>query len=158
MNIHNLVLITGRLAADPELRTTQSGISCCQFNVAVNRQYQKGKPQEVDFISVTAWRQTAEFVSRYFKKGNVITVLGSMRNNNYTDQNGVKHYSMNVQAENVAFGLKSSDSNASAGQTSATPPAANQTPDAENQPAEESVQLGDLNDFEEILSDGEVPF
>lgn len=158
MNIHNLVLITGRLAADPELRTTQSGISCCQFNVAVNRQYQKGKPQEVDFISVTAWRQTAEFVSRYFKKGNVITVLGSMRNNNYTDQNGVKHYSMNVQAENVAFGLKSSDSNASAGQPPAAPPAANQTPDVENQPAEESVQLGDLNDFEEILSDGEVPF
>ena len=158
MNIHNLVLITGRLAADPELRTTQSGISCCQFNVAVNRQYQKGKPQEVDFISVTAWRQTAEFVSRYFRKGNVITVLGSMRNNNYTDQNGVKHYSMNVQAENVAFGLKSSDSNASAGQPSATTSAANQTPDAENQPAEESVQLGDLNGFEEILSDGKVPF
>ena len=158
MNIHNLVLITGRLAADPELRTTQSGISCCQFNVAVKRQYQKDKPQEVDFISVTAWRQTAEFVSRYFKKGNVITVLGSMRNNNYTDQNGIKHYSMNVQAENVTFGLKSSDSNASAGQSPATPPAENQTPDAENQPAEESVQLGDLNDFEEILSDGEVPF
>ena len=158
MNIHNLVLITGRLAADPELRTTQSGISCCQFNVAVKRQYQKDKPQEVDFISVTAWRQTAEFVSRYFKKGNVITVLGSMRNNNYTDQNGVKHYIMNVQAENVAFGLKSSDSNASAGQPPATTSAANQTPDAENQPAEESVQLGDLNDFEEILSDGEVPF
>ena len=158
MNVHNLILITGRLAAAPELKTTQSGISCCSFNVAVNRPYQKDKQQEADFIPVIAWRQTAEFVSRYFEKGSVITVLGSIRNNNYTDQNGVKHYSMNVQAENVSFGLKSSDSNASAGQPTAAPPAANQTPDAKNQPAEESVQLGDLNDFEEILSDGEVPF
>lgn len=165
MNVHNLILITGRLAAAPELKTTQSGISCCSFNVAVNRPYQKDKQQEADFIPVIAWRQTAEFVSRYFEKGSVITVLGSIRNNNYTDQNGVKHYSMNVQAENVSFGIKTNNKEGQAYTSQYnTPPPVNQnqaSPEpltARSQPAEEPVQIGDISDFEEILSDGEVPF
>lgn len=146
MNIHNLVHITGRLTADPEIQNTKSGTSCCNFSVAVNRPYQKGKPQEADFLTVTAWRNTAEFVGKYFKKGSVIMVLGSIRNNNYTDQNGVKHYTMKIQADSVSFGLKSGNTTAQS-----------DVLDLANV-AEEPIQLGDLGDFEEIIGDGEVPF
>lgn len=155
MNVHNLVSITGRLTADPELKTTQSGISCSRFCVAVNRPYQKDKEQEADFINVSAWRATAEFVSRYFHKGTPITVIGSIRNNNYTDQNGVKHYSNEVLADNVGFVPKSADSG-NAASTTGYKSAENSKPG--NKPAEENVSIGDLSDFEEILEDGEVPF
>lgn len=108
----NKVILIGRLTADPELRQTQSGISSCRFTVAVNRPYKSkdSNENEADFINVIAWRQTAEFVSRYFSKGKMIIVEGSLRNNNYTDQNGVKHYSMNVLADNVSFGESKSAS------------------------------------------------
>lgn len=95
----NKVIIMGRLTADPELRQTPSGISTCRFSVAVDRGYKSKDTGErqTDFIRVTAWRQTAEFVSRYFSKGKMIIVEGSLRNNDYTDANGVKHYSMDVR-------------------------------------------------------------
>ena len=83
MNVHNLVSITGRLTADPELKTTQSGVNCCRFCVAVNRPYQKDKEQEADFINVAAWKATAEFVSRYFSKGRMICVEGNLRTGSY---------------------------------------------------------------------------
>ena len=114
MNVYNLVSLSGRLTADPELKTTQSGISNCRICIAVNRPYQKDKEQEADFINVVAWRQTAEFICKYFQKGSPITVIGSMRNNNYTDSNGVKHYAMDVQADNVGFAIKNSSDNVSA--------------------------------------------
>ncbi|MGN0612305.1 MAG: single-stranded DNA-binding protein [Porcipelethomonas sp.] len=161
----NKVIIMGRLTADPELRQTTSGISSCRFSVAVDRAYKSRDTGErqADFIRVIAWRQTAEFVSRYFSKGKMIIVEGSLRNNDYTDANGVRHYSMDVQADNVSFGeSKSASSAQSIGgsgnfqQPSQAAPANNVPPQA--QPAEETVQLGDLGDFEEILSDGEVPF
>lgn len=100
----NKVILMGRLTADPELKQTQSGIAFCKFTVAINRPKQKDKEQEADFISVTAWRNTAEFVAKYFVKGKMIIVEGSLRNNNYTDNNGVKHYSMDVLADSVNFG------------------------------------------------------
>lgn len=100
----NKVILMGRLTADPELKQTQSGIAFCKFTVAINRPKQKDKEQEADFISVTAWRNTAEFVAKYFAKGKMIIVEGSLRNNNYTDNNGVKHYSMDVLADSVNFG------------------------------------------------------
>lgn len=149
MNVHNLVSITGRLTADPELRTTQSGISNCRICVAVNRPYQKDKEQEADFINVVAWRQTAEFICKYFQKGTPITVLGSMRNNNYTDSSGVKHYGMDVQADNVGFVPKNSDNN------NGQPKPVNGNTMVKS---DETVSIGDLGDFEEILSDNEVPF
>lgn len=161
MNVHNLVSITGRLTADPELKTTQSGISCCRFCVAVNRPYQKDKEQEADFINVSAWRATAEFVSKYFYKGTPITVVGSMRNNNYTDQNGVKHYSMEVLADNVGFVPKNTDSGNTAANTApaTTGYSFAEPPKPPDKTAEsENVVIGDLSDFEEILEDGEVPF
>ncbi len=156
MNVYNLVSLSGRLTADPELKTTQSGISNCRICIAVNRPYQKDKEQEADFINVVAWRQTAEFICKYFQKGSPITVIGSMRNNNYTDSNGVKHYAMDVQADNVGFALKNSSDNVSAsaaGYAFADPPKS-----AVSTANQESAAIGGLEDFEEILSDGEVPF
>ncbi|MGN1482079.1 single-stranded DNA-binding protein [Porcipelethomonas sp.] len=163
----NKVIIMGRLTADPELRQTPSGVSSCRFSVAVDRGYRSKDTGErqTDFIRVIAWRQTAEFVSRYFSKGKMIIVEGSLRNNDYTDANGVKHYGMDVQADNVSFGESKSASAANSGIVdNFQQPAAQQVSAApkqtapQSQPAEEPIQLGDLGDFEEILSDGEVPF
>lgn len=159
----NKVILMGRLTADPELRQTPSGVSSCRFSVAVDRPYKSRDTGErqTDFIRVTAWRQQAEFVSRYFSKGRMIIVEGSLRNNDYTDQNGVKHYSTDVQADNVSFGESKAASTAnSEGITNNTfrQPQQTQQAPAQSQSAEETVSLGDLGDFEEILSDGEVPF
>lgn len=99
----NKVILMGRLTKDPEFRQTQNGIPVCKFTVAVNRQKQKDGSQETDFIDCDAWRGTAEFVSRYFNKGSMILVEGQLRNNNYEDNNGVKHYSMRVLVDNVSF-------------------------------------------------------
>lgn len=145
----NKVILMGRLVADPELNQTTNGISVCRFTVAVNHPYQKDKEQQADFINVTAWRGTAEFVSKYFSKGSVIIVEGKLQNNDYTDKDGVKHYSMQVMADNVNFGGGKSDSN-----TSQTEPNKNATVETTGVP----LQIGDLSEFEEILSDGEIPF
>lgn len=109
----NSVILMGRLVADPELRQTPSNISVCRFRIAVDRGYSSANGEkQADFINVTAWRQTAEFVSKYFTKGKMIIVEGSLRNNDYTDNDGVKHYSMEVQADRVAFGeSKKADGN-----------------------------------------------
>lgn len=105
----NSVILMGRLVADPELRQTQTALSVCRFRIAVDRGYSSASGEkQADFINITAWRQTAEFVSKYFTKGKMIIVEGSLRNNDYTDNDGVKHYSMEVQAEKVAFGEKKS--------------------------------------------------
>lgn len=163
----NKVIIMGRLTADPELRQTPSGISNCRFSVAVDRSYKSKDTGErqADFIRVTAWRQTAEFVSRYFSKGRMIIVEGSLRNNDYTDANGVRHYSMDVQADNVSFGESKSAASAGIGNvgsfqqpSQAAPQTQSSAPMPQSQPVEDTIQLGDLGDFEEILSDGEVPF
>ncbi|MBQ7046960.1 MAG: single-stranded DNA-binding protein [Oscillospiraceae bacterium] len=159
----NKVILMGRLTADPELRQTPSGISSCRFSVAIDRGYKSKDTGErqTDFINVVAWRQTAEFVSRYFSKGRMIIVEGSLRNNNYTDQNGVKHYSMDVQADNVTFGESKAAANSAGAGYGAEPGSFQQpqrTAPVQTQSADETVSLGDLGDFEEILSDGEVPF
>ena len=164
----NKVILMGRLTADPELRQTPSGISSCRFSIAIDRSYKSRDTGErqTDFINVVTWRQTAEFVSRYFSKGRMIIVEGSLRNNNYPDSNGVKHYSMDVQADNVSFGESKAASAANSGigdvngfqQPSEYQNNRVQEAPAKSQPADDSIQLGDLGDFEEILSDGEVPF
>lgn len=162
----NKVILTGRLTADPELRQTQSGISSCRFTVAVSRQYadkQTGERQ-ADFIQCIAWRQTAEFVNKYFRKGKMITVEGQLRNNNYQDRQhpDVTHYTIDVIVENVEFCGDSNKNGQSAAQPGAS--AANSTAQAAVQAAQsagiptEQVSYGSLSDFEEILSDGDVPF
>lgn len=160
----NKVILMGRLTADPELRQTQSGISSCRFTVAVDRRYADKNTGErkADFITVMTWRQQAEFVSRYFSKGRMIIVEGSIQNDNYTDSNGVKHYGYNVVADNVSFG--ESKSAAAQSNSNYAPPQNNyQAPPqqaAPQQPTQnnESMSYGSLSDFEEILSDGDVPF
>ena len=171
----NKVILVGRLTADPELRQTQSGVASCRFTVAVDRRFadKTTGERQADFISCTAWRQTAEFVSRYFNKGKLIAVEGSLRNNNYQDRNhpDVTHYTMDVQVDNVEFVGGKGDNGGNGGgyqngggygapqnnynnNYSAPPQQA-----APQQPAaNDSMSYGNLSDFEEILSDGDVPF
>ena len=100
----NLVVLMGRLTADPELRTTPNGISVCRFTLAVDRNYAKpGTERQADFINCVAWRQTAEFVSRYFVKGQLVAVNGSIQTGSYTDNNGNKRYTTDVVVDNVNF-------------------------------------------------------
>ena len=101
--INNVVLM-GRLTAVPELKTTQSGISTVRFSVAVERRYNKqGEERQTDFIDCVAWRQTAEFVSKYFNKGSMIAVIGSIQTRSYEDKNGNKRKAVEVQVDNVSF-------------------------------------------------------
>ncbi len=170
--MYNRVILMGRLTADPELRQTQSGISMCRVSIAVDRGFAKqGEERKTDFFDITFWRQQAEFVSRYFSKGRMIHVEGRLQNDNYTDQNGQKHYRTSIVADNVTFcGDKRSDSGsgtyAAPSQYSGNqqqygqpaPPIPQAAPQAAVNRAPKPIELGDLDDFEEILSDGEVPF
>lgn len=154
----NKVILIGRLTSVPEYRQTTSGIPVCRFRIAVNRPKQKDQEQTADFIGCTAWRSTAEFISRYFTKGQKIIVDGSLRNNDYTDNNGVKHYSMDVLIQNVEFGESKGSDDGYQQQSAPTQIQQTQAPRAAA-PAQSPVeQQLDLSDFEEILSDGEVPF
>lgn len=100
----NKVILLGRLVADPETRYTQNNIPMTRFKLAVNR---PGKPQEgqptADFFNLTAWRATAEFVGKYFKKGQQVLVEGYLRNNSWTDQQGNKRYADEIHVEQVYF-------------------------------------------------------
>lgn len=173
----NKVILIGRLTADPELRQTQSGIASCRFTVACDRRFadKNTGERQADFISCTAWRQTAEFVSRYFNKGKLICVEGSLRTGSYQDRNhsDVTHYTTDVFVDNVEFVGSKNESGGNGGNGgyqngggynapqnnynnnySAPPQQA-----APQQPAaNDSMSYGNLSDFEEILSDGDVPF
>lgn len=101
--INNVVLM-GRLVATPELRTTQNGISVTRFTVAIERKFVKqGEEKQTDFIDCSAWRQTAEFVSKYFVKGAMIAVVGNIQTRSYEDKNGVKRKAFEVVVDNVSF-------------------------------------------------------
>ena len=99
----NLVVLTGRLTADPELKTTPNGISVTSFSIAVGRRYRAGEEAQTDFINIVAWRQTAEFVTKYFKKGSMIGIEGSIQTRKYTDKNGNNRTAFEVVANNVQF-------------------------------------------------------
>lgn len=139
----NKVILGGRITADLELKQTQSGISKIQFTVAVNRRFQgKGADdsnQTADFITVIAWRQTAEFVSRFFKKGSSICVVGSIQTRNWTDQQGVKHYATEVVADEAYFVDSKGDNGGGFGE----PPA---------------FQTTQAPKFEEVSGDDDLPF
>lgn len=99
----NCAVIMGRLTADPELRQTPSGVSVVRFTVAVDRGYVKqGEERQTDFINVVAWRGSAEFVAKYFQKGSMIAVQGSIQTGSY-EKDGVKHYTFEIVADNVSF-------------------------------------------------------
>lgn len=100
----NKSIIGGRLTADPELKQTASGLSACTFAVAVNRKYKsEDGEQKADFINCQAWRQTAEFVCKYFRKGSSICVSGSIQTRSWTDNDGVKRYATEIVADEVYF-------------------------------------------------------
>ena len=101
----NKVIFMGRLTADPELRyTTGSNIPMCTFSIAVDRPFQKqGEERQADFFRIVAWRSTGEFASKYFRKGMRVLVEGSLRNNDYVDNQGVKRYGVDVQADRLYF-------------------------------------------------------
>jgi single-strand DNA-binding protein len=128
----NSVIIMGRLTADPELRTTPSGVSVTRFTVAVDRRFQRqGEDRQTDFINVVAWRQTADFVTRFFKKGQMIAVQGSLQVSNYEDKNGNKRTNYDVVADNVSFcGSKSESGNNFGARQESAPAVSYQSADA----------------------------
>lgn len=100
----NSVIIMGRLTSTPELKTTSSGLSVTSFTVAVDRRFQKqGEDKQADFLNVVAWRQTADFVCKYFNKGDMIAVQGELQTRNYEDKNGNKRTATEIVADNVSF-------------------------------------------------------
>ena len=99
----NLVVLTGRLTSDPELKTTPNGVSVTSFSIAVNRNYRAGEEQKTDFINIVAWRQTAEFIAKYFKKGSMIGIEGAIQTRKYQDSQGNNRIAFEVVANNVQF-------------------------------------------------------
>ena len=107
----NTVIIMGRLTRDPEMRTTQSGVAVASFTLAVDRDFggRDGGEKQTDFIDCTAWRHSAEFVSKYFSKGRMAVVSGRLQIDNYTDNDGNKRRSAKVIADNIYFGDSKKD-------------------------------------------------
>lgn len=142
----NCAVIMGRLTADPELNKTQSGISVTRITVAVDRSFvRQGEERQADFIDVRCWRQTAEFVCKYFKKGSMIAVQGNIQTGSYEDRNGVKRRTFEIVADNVSFCGSKNESGAS--QRPASEPAA---------PA--AFSNGNIGDFTADEDDDDLPF
>lgn len=99
----NKVILIGHMTANPELKQSTSGVSVCSFSIGVSRRYTKGEQQQTDFITIVAWRQQAEFVCRYFKKGSSICVCGSLQTRTWTDNRNNKRYATEVVADEVSF-------------------------------------------------------
>ena len=108
----NHITIMGRLTRDPELRTTQSGVSVASFTAAVDRDFggRDGGERQTDFIDCVAWRQTGEFVSKYFRKGSMIVVSGRLQSRKWQDREGNNRTNWEIQADNVYFGESRSSS------------------------------------------------
>lgn len=152
----NCAVIMGRLTADPELRTTGNGISVTSFSVAVDRNYQRqGQERQTDFINVVAWRQTAEFVTRYFHKGQMIAVQGSIQTRNYEDRNGNKRTAVEIVADNVSFCGSKAETGAAAPEGYNVAPAAPAAPAA---PQAQSFSTAGADDFSSVEMDDELPF
>ena len=164
----------GRLTADPELKQTPSGVSTCRFTVAVDGPTnQNNNERRTDFITVNAWRQTAEFVARYFTKGRLILVEGNLRTGSYTDRNhpDVTHYTCDVTAENVSFGETKSSQGGGGGnyapQQFAQPQQSRPAPQQQSYAAPQAqtvpdapFSLGSLDDFGEVIGvdEKDLPF
>ena len=145
--INNVVLM-GRLVATPELRNTQTGVAVTSFSIAVERSFARaGEQRQADFINCVAWRNTAEFISKYFQKGSMIAVTGSIQTRNYDDKNGNKRTAVEVLVDQASF-CGSKAETGTGGYTSA-PAAA---------PAAPSFATGSDSDFEEIAGDDDLPF
>ena len=152
----NKVILIGNMTADPELKQTTGGVSVCSFSIAVNRRFAKADQgqQNVDFINIVTWRQQAEFVSRYFKKGNPILICGQLQTRSWSDNQGQKRYTTEVVAEEVSF-VASAAQSAVPGMPSQAPAGSSYTPDAYGAPSFNSAPSAN---FEEIPNDGDLPF
>ncbi len=147
----NKVVLCGRLTADPELKQTQSGIAVVSFTLAVNRRFTSKSADgqsnsQADFISCVAWRNTAEFISRYFKKGSSLCVTGSIQTRSWNDNTGAKRYSTEVVIDDAMFVDSRSESSASS----------SYVPDAYGTPSFSSG--AEAPSFEEIKTDDDLPF
>lgn len=141
----NRVILMGRLTKDPELKQTPNNISVATFSLAVDRNYQSDKDnKQTDFINIVAWRHTAEFVGKYFTKGQLVAVEGSIQTRSYQDKDGNNRTVFEVVADQVYFAEKKQNGeNKSQSESS----------------AKDSFQVGDLGNFEEFdADDGELPF
>ena len=145
----NVAVVMGRLVADPELRHTPSDVAVTSFTLAVDRSYVKsGTERQTDFIDIVAWRGTADFVCKYFRKGQLMAVQGSIQTRSYTDSQGNKRKAFEIVADNVHFAESKRDAN-SGGNYS--------RPETMNEPAP-AYTSGNTGDFEEIPSDDDLPF
>lgn len=125
----NKVVLAGRMVESPELRTTQTGLPITQFRLAVNKRGAKdGQQPQADFITVVAWRQTAEFITRYFKKGNAICVVGSIQTRSYTDKNNQKRTATEVVADEAYFVESKAEANPQYAPTADNAPQTAQNP------------------------------
>ena len=149
----NKVVLAGRITADPELKQTPSGVSVLRFTLAVNRRFSRNSEQgeqQTDFISMVAWRQTAEFISKYFRKGSAICVTGSIRTGSSQDQQGQKRYFTDVVVDEAMFvDSRSEGGNAQGG---------SYVPDAYNSAPSYSSNVGSTPNFEELTTDDDLPF
>ena len=144
----NAVALNGRLTADPELRHTSSGIAVTGFALAVDRSYVKaGTERKADFIDIVCFRGTAEFVCKYFKKGQLVAVEGTIQTGSYTDNQGVKRRSFKIAARNVHFAESRRESCGDGCENR----------QKEQQPTG-AVSSGDNGDFVEIGGDDDLPF
>lgn len=140
----NKVILIGHLTADPELKQTTSGISFTSFSIGITRRFQKsGEQPQSDFINIIAWRTTAEFISKYFRKGNAICICGSLQTRSYTANDGSKRYVTEVVADEASFVERKSDS-------------APKTDDY--QAPAFSTGAAEAPKFEEVSGDDDLPF
>ena len=148
----NKIILMGRLTRDPELRRTQSGTPVASFSLAVDRDFKNKETGEksTDFIDIVAWRQTAEFVSRYFTKGRMAVVEGRLQIRDWTDKDGGKRRSAEVVADNVYFGDNKRDGESGGGSYAPRPTSA---PASDYASAPEGDRFAELSD-----DDGELPF
>lgn len=144
----NISILIGRLVADPELKHTPNDIAVTSFSIAVERSYKSGEERKADFIDIVAWRATAEFICKYFRKGQMIAIDGSIQTRTYTDKDGKKRKAVEILAANAHFaGGNKNDGHT---QKSASPDISVTTP--------QGYSSGDIGDFEEIVNDDDLPF
>lgn len=145
----NIVVLTGRLTADPELRHTSNDIAVTSFTMAVNRRFSRNaEERQTDFIDIVAWRNTAEFVCKYFQKGQLIAVEGSIQTRTYKDKDGNNRKVFEVIASNVDFVESKKNSNTDNFQHSGDNFSANQV----------AYTSGNNDDFQAVESDDDLPF
>ena len=162
----NHIVMMGRLVKDPELRTTQSGVSVASFRIACDRDFggRDGAERQTDFVDVVAWRQTGEFVSRNFTKGKMIVVSGRLQMRDWTDREGNKRTSAEIVADNVYFGESKRDSeNSSYGQFGSYGQSASSGSGSYNggfDSGRQSVPApqNSASPFEDLEDDGDLPF